>query len=68
MVLCGESTSEFVNPSDPSSKVALCLCYWFRLDAMKRQELLAEIEKELGRAWWSEELVLEDGKWRLKEA
>lgn len=35
---------------------------------MKRQKLLAEIEKELDRAWWSEELVLEDGKWRLKEA
>ena len=37
-------------------------------DAMKRQKLLAEIEKELARAWCSEELVLEDGKWRLKEA
>ena len=50
------------------TEVALCLCYWFRLDTVNRSKLLKEVEEALWKAWTKESLFLDDGKWWLQEA
>ena len=60
--------SDVLSYSFGLAKVALCLCYWFRLDNTQRPKLLKEIEAELCRAWTKDTVSLNDGKWRLQES